>query len=104
MALDNNSGEIISLEEAKIYIEAFKRKYPNEVKGFFVGSNNVQLILQQQDCIGIRIYNGYDEIAARMNQVLVGVDIYEKDMAHGVIIEKTITCPNNCDNNSPLIV
>lgn len=96
MSVDQNSGSIISKEEAKMYINAFKAKYPEEVTAFFVGSNNVELILNQANCIGIRIYNGYNDKELKMNQVLVGVDAQQYDMDNGIIIERLYTCPPYC--------
>ncbi|ESU28701.1 hypothetical protein FLJC2902T_12920 [Flavobacterium limnosediminis JC2902] len=103
MLLDENTGEVISLGEAKGYIDEFSKQYPNEVKGFFVGSNNVKAILEQEDCIGVRIYNGYNSTEGRMNQVFVGVDTSEKDMTNGIIVDRTVACPDYCDFDSELI-
>jgi hypothetical protein len=96
MSPDQNSGSIITKEEAKMFINAFKAKYPQEVTAFFVGSNNVDLILKQAGCIGIRIYNGYSTIESKMNQVLVGVNAQQQDMDNGIIIERLYTCPPYC--------
>lgn len=100
MSLDNNSGEIITIEEARVFIKAFKNRYPNEVTSFFVGKTNVEKILSQTDCIGIRIYNGYDNTASKMNQVLLGVDSNEQDISNGIIIERLYTCPPYCPSGS----
>ena len=102
MALDANTGSIITLTEAQGYVAAFRALYPDEVKAFFVGANKINSILEQTNCIGIRIYNGYDEEAGTMNQVLVGVDNNEQDMSGGVIVEKLFPCPKYCDELSPL--
>jgi len=101
-SIDNHSGAIITKEEAKLFINAFKNKYPAEVTAFFVGRTNVEKILNQQDCIGIRIYNGYDTEAAKMNQVLIGVNSKEEDMSDGIIIERLFTCPPYCPTKSIL--
>ena len=100
MSLENNSGEIISKEEAKVFISAFKNKYPNEVTAFFIGKTNVEKILKQADCIGIRIYNGYNTAASKMNQVLLGVNSNEEDMSDGIIMERLYTCPPYCSTLS----
>lgn len=96
MLLDENTGETINLEEAKEYISEFENTYPDEVKSFFVGASHVQNILDQDNCIGIRIYNGFDVNESRMNQVLVGVDSDENDIQTGIIVEKLFCCPPNC--------
>lgn len=103
MNLDENSGSPISLEEAKNYVSEFRKKFPNEVKAFYVGVNQVMKVLDQENCMGIRIYNGYDTEENRLNIVIVGVDKYEKDMTDGVILDKTYPCPSYCDTTSELM-
>jgi hypothetical protein len=61
-----------------------------------VGNTNVQKIINQVDCVGIRIYNGYDAATAKMNQVLVGVNNNGDDMIDGVIIDRLVPCPPYC--------
>ena len=100
MSLDNNSGEIITKEEARIFAKAFKLKYPSEVTSFFIGKTNVEKILMQENCIGIRIYNGYDVATSKMNQVLLGVNSNDEDMSDGIIIERLYTCPPYCPTSS----
>ncbi|WP_298220562.1 hypothetical protein [Flavobacterium sp.] len=103
MALDQNTGGEITLAEAQEYVNAFRAKYPQEVKAFFIGAVNITKILNQENCIGIRIYNGYNDKENRMNQIMVGVDKDEKDMTKGVIMNRMVSCPYNCDNQSPLM-
>ncbi|WP_338376526.1 hypothetical protein [uncultured Flavobacterium sp.] len=97
MALSENSGSIITEEKARILINAFDRKYPGEVVSSFIGTENVNHILNQENCIGLRIYNGYDDENSKMSLVLVGVDTDEKDMLEqGIIYDEMITCPPTC--------
>lgn len=93
--LDVNTGEVITLEEAQGYVSEFKKNYPDEVTSFFVGKNLIKDILNQEDCIGLRVYNGYDYAEARMNQVFIGVNSDENDMK-GLIVNKTAVCPPVC--------
>ena len=95
MKLDLNTGGIISLEEAQAFINAFRKKYPNEIHSLFVGSNTIEGILEQEGCIGIRIYNGYNENEQRLNSVLVGVDNQGEDM-RAIISDEMLPCPSNC--------
>lgn len=103
MELNENTGGEITLAEAKKNVSAFRAKYPREVKAFFIGKTNVKLILDQLDCIGIRIYNGYDSEANCLNLVLVGVDSEGKDMTDGIIMDQMKPCPSHCDNTSSLM-
>lgn len=102
MAIDSNTGEIISLPEAVNFVTAFQVRFPHEARAFFVGSNKITDLLEQPDCIGVRIYNGYDESEQVLNRVLVGVDSFGEDIAKGVIVEKLAPCPTICSANSPL--
>ena len=102
MALDANSGAEIDLKEAKDYIHAFGKKYPEEVKALFIGRNQLAKILEQE-CIGIRIYNGYDLEETRITLVMVGVDDQEKDMTDGIILDRMRPCPSFCDSTSALM-
>lgn len=97
MKLDVNTGSIITQEEAKALIKAFKAKFPGEVTSSFIGANNVKNILEQKNCIGVRIHNGYDEVNKKISLVLVGVDADEKEILEGgLIYDQVITCPPIC--------
>jgi len=103
MALSKTSGGTITLTEAVDLVSAFRTNFPSESKGSFIGADNIMLILAQDDCIGIRTYNGYDEKEGAMVLVMVGVDSDEKDMTSGYIMDRMIRCPNVCDVSSPLV-
>lgn len=104
MEINENTGGEITLAEAQKYVDAFRANYPKEVKAFFIGNSNVKKIMDQPDCIGIRIYNGYDSDANRLNLVLVGVDDQGRDMTKGVIMDKMLPCPTICDPQSALML
>ncbi len=101
MSIDANSGSVIDLDDAVKFVTAFRTNYPGETKGFFVGADKLALIIDS-GCIGIRIYNGYDEQTSKTNLVLVGVDKDEKDMTDKVILERLVPCPGMCDQSSAL--
>ena len=103
MAIDKNSGTIINIEEAKKYTKSLRENFPDETKAYFVGLDKVKLILEQENCLGFRIYNGYNKEIKKRNLVIIGVDKAKKDMTNGIIIEKLITCPPICDENSILL-
>lgn len=104
MAIGPNTGAEITLIEGQELTAEFNKIYPDEAKAFFIGRNQLAKILSQEDCIGIRIYNGYDATAGTMSQVLVGVDLGESDMTSGVILDRMGACPGGaCDSSSPLM-
>ncbi|MFZ4434876.1 MAG: hypothetical protein ACOYOR_00040 [Flavobacterium psychrophilum] len=94
MNLDPNTGSIITQAQAKKLITAFENQFPDEVIYSIIGANNVKNILNQEKCIGLRIYNGYDEEEQKISIVLVGYDQDGKDiLANGIIYDKMATCP-----------
>lgn len=103
MAIDKNTAEVITLNEAIDFTHSFQTKNPDSIKAFFAGINKLNLILEQEDCIGIRIYNGFDTATNKNNLVLVGVNEDGKDMTNGVILEDLTICPPICAANSPLL-
>ncbi|MBA4153723.1 hypothetical protein [Flavobacterium sp.] len=103
MAIDKNTGEVITLKVAVNYTYSFQNENPNAIKSFFVGKEKLDRILEQEDCIGIRIYNGNDTETNKENRVLVGVDKDGEDISGGVIVEELSPCPSHCPKSSPLI-
>lgn len=103
MEINRDSSEVITLDQAIEYTHAFQENNPGAIKSFFAGSSKINLILEQENCIGVRIYNGYDATSGKNNLVLVGVDIQGEDMTQGVILERLSPCPKYCPKNSVLI-
>jgi|SRR5690606_16397595 len=103
MAIGPSSGAEISLADAQKLIEDFKAKFPGEIKASFVGINTLNLITQQRDLMGVRIYYGYDTNLDRISPVLVGVDNGGKDMT-AVLLDEFKPCPSDCDTSSPLYI
>lgn len=104
MTLDENTGTVISLEEAKGYTHTFQEDKPDAIKSFYVGAKKLQRILQQEGCMGVRIYNGCDtDHNNKTNLVLVGVNKKGEDMTDGIILERLLRCPSVCPQSSPLI-
>lgn len=104
MNIDKNSSEVITLTEAQAYTHGFQTQNPDAIKAYFAGINKINLILEQKDCIGIRIYNGYDSKTGSKNLVLVGVNSLGEDMELGPILEDLRTCPPICATSSSLIM
>ena len=103
MTINNNTGEVITLDEAIDFTHSFQENNPDAIKSYFAGINKINRILGQDDCIGIRFYNGTDAATGKNNLVLVGVDKNGNDITQGVILEYLVTCPKICPDNSLLI-
>lgn len=103
MAIDKNTSEVITLDQAIEYTHFFQENNPDSIKSFFAGINKINRILEQENCIGIRFYNGYDTKTQKNNLVLVGVNEIGEDITNGVILERLTPCPNHCPKSSPLM-
>jgi len=101
--IDINSGSVIEKAEAVQHTNLFQEKFPDATKAYFVGKNKLNLILDQDGCIGVRIYDGFDAAGNVSNRVLVGVDATGEDMVNGTLLEHLVPCPKACSEFSPLI-
>ena len=55
-----------------------------------LGMDNVNKILEQENCVGLRIHNGYDSENGKMSLIFVGVDVDGKEiLENGLIYDKT---------------
>lgn len=97
-----NAGQQITLAVATELTANFRQKYPDAIKGYLVSATNIQMILEQTNCTGIRIYNGYDEATGNITPVIVGTDANNNDICSGVIMDKALPCPSFCDTSSSL--
>src|SRR4051812_16159106 len=102
MIFDGNESEQITLTEATSWTDNYRQAYPGTIKAHFFGINKLQDILTQDGCIGIRAYYAIDDVGKRQ-LVLVGVTEDGKDLYHGILLDKSVPCPNVCDNSSPLV-
>lgn len=102
MSLEPTPGSPISLDEAIMYVSSFRKIYSEQTKAFYISSKNVQMILDQKNCTGVRLYNGYDEKEQRTNLVMIGVDAKDNDMTTGIIMERMLPCPPYCNPIGPL--
>lgn len=104
MKLDENTGGIITLEHAKKLVIAFETKYNGEINSSFIGSKNIEDIMKQDGCVGLRIYNGYDEEKQRISLVLIGIDADGKEILDdGIIYDDLAVCPPICPIETSLM-
>ena len=95
MPLDQNTGGPITVEEGQELVRNFSSKFPNQIKALYISAENVRMLLEQDGCIGMRIYNGYDNKEGRINNFLVGVDANDNDMTE-IVMDRMAACPPNC--------
>lgn len=100
MAFDGTEGGEITLSSGAAMTEEFRLRNPNEIKAHFFGKDIINEILNQEGCMGIRLYYGLDEDGE--NQlVMVGADSDENDMTD-LVADLSHPCPNACSAANPL--
>lgn len=102
MAFNGTEGEIVTLSEAAEWTANYRETIPaGGIKGHFFGKDLLNEILDQSECMGIRIYYGMEDDGTK-NLVLVGAKADEDDMEDGVILERSVKCPPNCGQSNQL--
>ena len=94
-------GNTITLQQGTSWCETYRTENPGAVKAHLFSNSLIQDILNQNDCDGIRFYNGIND-DDELCLVLVGVDSSSEDMTSGTLVERGDMCPPNCDEGSPL--
>ncbi len=102
MSFNGTEGSFVTLREASGWTANYRATISSgDIIAHFVGSEKVKAILDQEDCVGIRIYYGIDD-DGKKNLILVGASADENDMVDGVIVEKLTTCPPKCSSVNSL--
>lgn len=96
MEINKNSGTIISLLKAIELTHSYQENNPTKPNSYFVGLDKINALLQQNDCLGVRIYPGFDPQNNQHNVVLVAVDQSGEDVTHGIMLDELVTCPPMC--------
>ncbi len=97
-------SQIVSIQEARDLTRNYRTRYRNEIKGHLFKKEDIEAILNQRGCIGIRAYYGIDDVGKK-SLVLIGVketlSNYEDIL--GVAVDRGAPCPTQCDSSSPLM-
>ncbi len=102
MAFNGDEGSVVTLAEASGWTANYRRTVPaGEIISQFVGRNKLMEILNQDDCMGVRIYYGIGD-DGKKNLILVGAEADENDMVDGIIVERLSPCPPLCPGRNPL--
>ena len=101
MSFTGKESEIVSLQDAATWTANYRSTIKSgEIISHFFGQENINSILNQRGCVGIRMYHGIDN--GKKNIVLVGVDANENDLIEGTIVEKGVNCPPRCPKANEL--
>lgn len=100
MAFDGREGEFYAPREGGEFTRRYREANINPIHGGFIGKEKLKAILNQEGCMGIRVYFGMDE-ENLMNLVLVGADNNGNDIMN-VIVEQVRRCPPGCSQENEL--
>jgi len=98
MALPNPKGHGISLSEAAAQT---KRANDGGLKGGLFLRKELDELLAQPGCSGVRYYYGVDANGVD-SLILVGVDKEGNDMVNGVMLNTPFPCPPFCGGANSL--
>ena len=94
---NGNEGSVITRTEAATYTGRFTTANPDPdtVRAVFFGKERLQAILDQPDCMGIRVFYALN-VDESNTLVCAGALENEDTMATGVIVELGSPCPRVC--------
>lgn len=96
MAFTTTDGEYISLQDACSWTANHRNSSSyNGIKSQFYGKSKIAGILQQQGCVGLRIYYAIDSSNVPV-LVLIGTNCDGNDIESSMILERGTICPPNC--------
>ena len=102
MSFNGTEGSFVTLREASDWTANYRATISSgDIIAHFFGADKIKDILDQTDCVGIRIYYGIDEYGKK-NLILVGAKANEDDMTTGLILERSQLCPPKCSSLNDL--
>jgi hypothetical protein len=104
MSFTGNEDHSIDLTTASGWTANYRSANSSgAIRAHFFGQKAIQQILDQENCVGIRIYYALDDNGAKQ-LIVVGTDASENDLYDGYLAEKSIVCPPYCgsDSSNPL--
>lgn len=101
MAFDGTEGGAIILSKGAAFTKEHRLRNPTALKGHFFGKEILNQILEQEGCVGIRMYHGQDSETGQRELILVGADQYEDDMLD-LIADLSSACPHKCSTPNAL--
>ena len=101
MAFTGDEDQTVQLSDATIFTKNYRDSVSDgDFLGGYFSKHSILKILDQQTCVGIRIYNAIDD-DEKNTYVVVGVTVDEKDMVDGELAEFVVGCPPRCPDDSP---
>ena len=97
-----NENHHISLQEASEMTRAYRKTQPGQTIAHFFGKQALMDILNQSNCVGVRIYYANDPITGQKHLVIVGAEPNMNDISSGLIAERGMSCPSYCSKSNQL--
>jgi hypothetical protein len=92
MSFTGTENHTISLQDASALTANHRANHPGAIKGFYYSKQAILAILNQTDCVGIRVYYGEDDNDIP-KLVIAGVEANEDDLDTGLLAEFGHPCP-----------
>jgi len=93
---NGKEGEVVTLEEAQVYTKRYNSTIAeDDIKAVSFGKENLENILIQNECIGVRFYYAKTE-EDKLTLVAVGYNADGDDLSEGIILERGAPCPPYC--------
>lgn len=102
MSFTGNENHDIPLSTASQWTKNYREASGSGATlAHFFGKAAIQAILNQPNCVGIRMYYALDP-DGKKQLILVGTDAAENDLVNGLLAERSTACPPICSNSNPL--
>jgi len=91
---NGSEGTFIQLSTASDWTKKYREENEGQAKGIFYGKTKLNELLNQTDCVGIRVYFGTDE-EGNNQLVLVGAKANMDDITT-LVLDTGKKCPDYC--------
>lgn len=103
MPFTGNEDHAITLAEAAALTAAYRDTVPTTATiAHYFGKDAILELLAQENAVGLRIYYGIDTATGEKKLVITGVDADENDLYQGLLLDKSLPCPETCSSANPL--
>ncbi|MFT5777744.1 MAG: hypothetical protein ACI837_000692 [Crocinitomicaceae bacterium] len=95
MAFDGTEGGEITLSTGSDWTQNYRDQVATgATKGHFFGKDILTALLDQEGCVGIRMYYGIDDEEQKV-LILAGANGEENDILE-LVADKSMPCPSRC--------
>lgn len=95
MPFTGNENHDIELNRAVLLTKEYRDSNgPDTIRAIYFSKSAIIKVLDQTDCVGIRIYNAIKD--GKHTFAIVGVKANQEDLEDGYILENGFPCPPIC--------